>query len=105
MASVAGTKEGVGSARSGHGLAQDPGEVAVPVPDPRATPASLRQGASVHRVEEAPGAALEVTLGRTGHTPEPRQNRRPRNQTRVRSAGLGGGRYRRLGPAGVTVDS
>ena len=37
---------------------------------------------------------LEVTLGRTGHTPEPVQNRRPLDQTRVRS---GGGRCRRLG--------
>jgi hypothetical protein len=40
---------------------------------------------------------LEVTLGRTGHTPEPVQNRRPLDQTRVRLGGLGGGRCRRLG--------
>ena len=40
---------------------------------------------------------LGVTLGRTGHTPEPSQNRRPLDPTRVRSAGLGGGSCRRLG--------
>jgi hypothetical protein len=32
---------------------------------------------------------LEVTLGRTGHTPEPVQNRRPLDQTRVRSRVVG----------------
>jgi hypothetical protein len=32
---------------------------------------------------------LGVTLGRTGHTPEPSQNRRPLDLTRVRSAGRG----------------